>query len=158
MECANRFAILADTAEADESLQGKINFLHCTDVDPDASKGESLLKNTPIATSPQVSNHSVDKYDLELRFKPKHRNAVNLAKNNATFKRWNDQTTTKYGFILLGDFLCPEKDARNPCTADLCDTHKRVNECTNLSSFPIKGGQVGLIPSGLLGQPIKISH
>ena len=86
VECANRFAILADMEEADESLQGNTNFLHASDVDPDTPQGESPVRNTSVVTNPQVSNLSVDKYDLELRFKPKHRKAVHLAKHNATFK------------------------------------------------------------------------
>ena len=85
VEYANRFAILADTEEADKSLQGNTNFLHASDVDPDTPQGECPVRNTSVITNPQVTNHSVDKYDLELRFKPKHRNAVHLAKH-ATFK------------------------------------------------------------------------
>ena len=105
VECAIRFAILADTAEEDLSLQGNINYLIATDVDLEASQGVSPVKNTPVVRNPRVSTHSVDKYNLELRLKPKHRNAVSLAKDNATFKRWNGQTTTKYGFIPLGIFF-----------------------------------------------------
>ena len=80
-----------------------------------------------------MSTHSVDKYDLELRFKPKHRNAVHLAKNNATFKRWDDQTNTKYGFIPLGYFICPDKDNRKPHTADLLDIHNHVKSTGNFN-------------------------
>ena len=68
-----------------------------------------------------------------VKFKPKHRNAVNLAKHNATFKRWDDETTTKYGFILLGDFLCLDKDNRNPDTADLLDIHDHVKSTGNFN-------------------------
>ena len=80
-----------------------------------------------------MSTHLVDKYDLELRFKPKHRNVVSLAKDNATFKWWDDQTATKYGFIPLGDFLCLDQDARNPCTGDLLDIHNCVKSTGNFN-------------------------
>ena len=145
MECANRFAILADTEEADETTQGNTDFLHASDVDPDTLQGESPVRNTPVVANLQVSTHSVDKYDLELRFKPKHRNAVHLAKNNATFKRWDDQTNTKYGFIPLGDFICPDEDNRKPHTADLLDIHNHVKSTGN---FNFMDAQVS-VPSQL---------
>ena len=46
VECANRFAILAETEEVDESLQGNTNFFSATD----ASQGETRVKNTPVVT------------------------------------------------------------------------------------------------------------
>ena len=113
---------LCDKAEADESLKGKPNSVSSvvtdsqvsTDVDPEPTQGKSPTKNTLVITDPHVSTQPVDKHDLGLRFKPKHRNAINLAKDNATFKCWDDQTITKYGFIPLGASLVQIKMPKIP--------------------------------------------
>ena len=94
------------------------------EANPEATHGKSpAQKNIAKVADFQVSTHSVDRYNLELRFKPKHRNAINLAKDTATFKRFDEQTNTKYGFIPLGDLLCPEQDARNSCTCDMLEIY-----------------------------------
>ena len=51
-----------------------------------------------------------DKYDLELRFRPRHREHIAAAKQCDTFKLWNDQTQDKFGFIPLGDLTLPPID------------------------------------------------
>ena len=43
-----------------------------------------------------------DKYDLELRFKPKHRSKIQQAKANHTFQKWDRQMKGKFGFIPRG--------------------------------------------------------
>ena len=166
VECANRFAILARMEEVDESLQGKTNFLNCTDVDPDAFQGESPVKNTPVVTDPQVSNHPVNKYNLELRFKPKHRNAVNLAKTTllssvGMTKQLQNMVLFPWGtsFVLIKILGTHAQLISLIFTSVLnLQGQFQFHGCIDLSCFQVKGGQVGLIPRGLLGQPIEISH
>ena len=53
-----------------------------------------------------------DKYDLELRFKPKHWSKIHLAKANSTFQKWDNQIKGKFGFIPLGDLVLPNSDKK----------------------------------------------
>ena len=54
-----------------------------------------------------------------------------MAKDNATFKHWDDQTITKYGFNPLGHLLHPDQDAKNSCKGDLLDIHNCVKSTGN---------------------------
>ena len=44
-----------------------------------------------------------DKYDLELKFKSRHRQHIAEAKDNHIFQLWDKQDNDKYGFIPLRD-------------------------------------------------------
>ena len=90
-------------------------------------------ENCNIATGKQarkewVLSENADKYDLELRFKPRHREKIENAKDNATFQRWNTQTSGKYGFIPLGGLTKPHSDIRNPVIADITLLHNTVKD------------------------------
>ena len=53
-----------------------------------------------------------DKYDLQAMFRPCHRSTITAAGAVKTFQAWNAQTTDKYGFIPLGDFMLPESNEK----------------------------------------------
>ena len=67
-----------------------------------------------------------DKYDLELNFKPRHRQRIAHAKNNTTFNLCDKQTNDKYGFISLGDQILPEKNEKNKINLDRKKLHQIV--------------------------------
>ena len=69
-----------------------------------------------------------DKYDLELRFKPKHRSKIQQAKASPTFKKWDHQIKGKFGFIPLGDLVLPNSDDRNPPMKDIIALHNIVKQ------------------------------
>ena len=69
-----------------------------------------------------------DKYDLELRFKPKHRQRITESKTCNTFKKWDQQTEDKYGFIPLGKLNVPEFNAKNKFHSDLADLHDIIKK------------------------------
>ena len=64
---------------------------------------------------------------------------IENAKNNATFQRWNTQTSGKYGFIPLGDLTKPHSDIRNPAIADITLLHNTVK---NVNTHNFLGAQV----------------
>ena len=77
----------------------------------------------------QDNNHvnlETDKYDLELRFRPRHRQQIAAAANNSTFVSWNDQTQAKFGFIPLGDLTLPTIDLQKQSTENIFDIHRRI--------------------------------
>ena len=75
------------TKNSDGNVEGESN---------DSSKSisaSSLRRRRP------VSSGQVDKYDLDLRFRPRHQSKIACAKDCVTFQKWNDQNCEKYGFI-----------------------------------------------------------
>ena len=82
----------------------------------------------------QDSNHvnlETDKYDLELRFRPRHRQQIAAAATNSTFVSWNDQTQDKFGFIPLGDLTLPTIDLQKQSTENIFDIHHRIKVSGN---------------------------
>ena len=67
-----------------------------------------------------------DKYDLDLRFRPRHREAVAKAKNCKLFKDWDKQTSDKYGFIPLSEMVLPEKNNKNSSLATIFNIHRTI--------------------------------
>ena len=104
LKCSNSFKILADKVDAKQMLEGKQNLISFTQADLEPTQGKSLVKTTVNITDSQVSTNTVDKHNMNLSFKPKHRNDINLAVDNATLKTWDGQIATKYGFFPLGTF------------------------------------------------------
>ena len=106
IECSNRFAVLTvDNNETKSCICTETN-VTCTKTDLKHPKGELKVKRSDSFDGPPFSAHSGDKYDLELRFKQKHRDIVTSEKNNKTFKDWDSQTSGKNGFIPLGEPGC----------------------------------------------------
>ena len=100
-----------------------LNVIECSH-----TTGEFNDKPACKADVPRLSTLLGDKYDLELKFKLKHRAVINSAKNNDTFKAWDGQNTSKYGFIPLGELSCPDKDIKNCTDSDLITIHNQVKE------------------------------
>ena len=74
-----------------------------------------------------------DKYDLELRFKPKYRQRVSEAKHIATFKNWDQQMDDKYGFVPLGDLRIPDRNHKNPSICNMKILHETVKNSKNFN-------------------------
>ena len=145
VKCLNRFAVLLnhnnvcrDAVQANDKQI--LNVTNCS-----RTAGESYDKPACKADVPRLSTVSGDKYDLELRFKLKHRPVINAAKNNDTFRAWDNQNTGKYGFIPLGEFQCPEKDSKKCTDGDLITIHNYVKET---KKFNFMGAQI-CVPSQL---------
>ena len=102
------------TKISDRNVEGELN---------DSSKNSfalSLQRRRP------VSSNQVDKYDLDLRFRPRHQSKIASAKDCATFQKWNDQNCEKFGFIPLGNILLPPVDLNNISKEKFFDVHRRV--------------------------------
>ena len=74
-----------------------------------------------------------DKYDLELRFKPKYRQRISEAKHICMFKNWDNQMEDKYGFVPLGDILVPERNDKNPTIQNIKTLHQAVKNSKNFN-------------------------
>ena len=57
-----------------------------------------MAHNTSKCTD---NTQDLDKYELDLRFRPRHRHKIQEAKNCQIFKLWDSQTQDKFGFIPL---------------------------------------------------------
>ena len=67
-----------------------------------------------------------DKYDLDLRFRPRHRDKIEAAQDCVTFQNWDAQNSEKFGFIPLGDLLLPPIDLKNVTKEKIFDVHRRI--------------------------------
>ena len=76
---------------------------------------------------------SDEKYDLELRFKPRHRQRIGKAKNNSTFQLWDNQTKDKYGYISLGDLMIPERNDKNKSISNIKVLHETIKKSKNFN-------------------------
>ena len=95
---------------------------------------KTSIKNTGKNSSKEfILKEYEDKYDLELRFKPKYRQRVSEAKNNCTFKNWDNQMEEKYGFVPLGDILVPKRDDKNPAIGNIKALHQTVKNSKNFN-------------------------
>ena len=79
-----------------------------TYVNSQGSKGSS---NDNQGVKNSVDSNS-DKYDLDLRFRPRHREAVAKATNCELFRTWDSQTADKYGFIPLSEMIVPKTNRK----------------------------------------------
>ena len=67
-----------------------------------------------------------DKYDLDLRFRPRHREKIMAAQDCVTFQNWDAQHSEKFGFIPLGDLLLPPINLKNVTKEKVFDVHRRI--------------------------------
>ena len=72
------------------------------------------------------SDSNLDKYDLDLRFRPRHRETVARAKFYQLFKNWDNQTVDKYGFIPLLEMVLPDENRKNSSLATIFDVYKSI--------------------------------
>ena len=77
-------------------------------------------------------NNTPDKYELDLQFRPRHREQIASAYNCETFKLWNTQNQDKFGFIPLGDLIMPAIDLQKHSQETIFDIHRRINVLTPL--------------------------
>ena len=91
-----------------------------------------------------VTKGQGDKYDLDLRFRPRHRDKIVTAQDCVTFQKWDDQNSDKFGFILLGDLMLPSIDLKSVTKEKIFDVHRRVKAS---GTFNFMKSQIWL-PSG----------
>ena len=101
-----------------------------TYVNSQGSKGSS---NDNQGVKNSVDSNS-DKYDLDLRFRPRHREAVAKATNCELFRTWDSQTADKYGFIPLSEMIVPKTNRKNSSLATIFDIHRSIVD-TNTHNF-----------------------
>ena len=105
---------------------------------PQTVSNANFQSSKMSANTNQAVKNSVDlncdKYDLDLRFRPRHREAVAKAKNCKSFKDWDSQTSDKYGFIPLSDMILPKKNRKNSSLATIFDIHRSIVD-TNTHNF-----------------------
>ena len=77
---------------------------------------------------------TTDKYELDLQFRPRHREQISSARNCNTFKLWNSQTEDKFGFIPLGDLTLPSIDLQKYSQENIFDIH-RWNKVSGTHNF-----------------------
>ena len=96
---------------------------------------QSRIKNTGKKFTKEVflKKEYEDKYDLELRFKPKYRQRVSEAKHIGTFKNWDNQMEDKYGFVPLGDIHVPDRNNKNPSIGNIKFLHETVKNSKNFN-------------------------
>ena len=94
-------------------------------------EGESNNSNKNTSASPLQHRSTFppgleDKYDLDLRFRPRHQKKIASAKHCVTLQNWNDQNCEKFGFIPLGEILLPPVDLNNISKEKIFDVHRRI--------------------------------
>ena len=92
-------------------------------------EGESNNSNKNTSASPLQHRCTFppgqeDKYDLDLRFRPRHQQKIASAKHCVTFQNWNDQNCEKFGFIPLDEILLPTVDLNNISKERFFDVHR----------------------------------
>ena len=73
-----------------------------------------------------VNTQDPDKYVLDLRFRPRHRQKIQVAKDCNTFNLWDTQTNDKFGFIPLQDQILPTSQTTDLYFTDLLEAHKII--------------------------------
>ena len=89
---------------------------------------KSVASNRGKCSQKYVLIENQDKYDLELRFIPRHTLKIIAAQSCATFKRWDEETADKYGFIPLGDLLVADQNENTNTIPDIVTLHEKVKE------------------------------
>ena len=90
--------------------------------------GPSSLLGTHTDTHCRSCNPNIEKYDLELKFKPKYREVIDKAKDYPIFKLWDSQMSDKYGFIPLGDQMIPNTKLKCHSTKIILDIHREITK------------------------------
>ena len=89
----------------------------------DKGKNKNVFTNTNVEHNQKsdwqintcdyaIDQCNSDKYQLDLRFRPRHRQNIAKAKNVDIFKQWDGQLEYKYGFIQLSEMLVPNKNEK----------------------------------------------
>ena len=111
-----------DTVESDTG--------HSDTVGGDSSRA-SMLKalNTWVDDRHfPASTATVDKYDLALRFKSKHKKKIEQAKNSEIFQLWDKPTVGKFGYISLTGQVVAKNQQFSQVNSDLLQVHHKVKQ------------------------------
>ena len=92
-----------------------------------------------------ATNTTVDKYDLALRFKSKHKNKIEQSANSEILKLWDGQTVGKFGYIPLTEQVVVSDQQISPVNPDLLQVHGKVKQT---GTYNFLGAQIP-IPSQL---------
>ena len=95
-----------------------------TVVSPEATVAMSVNQSNIL------DDHSSDpdKYAMDLRFRPRHRNKIKEAKNCQIFKLWDKQVSDKFGYIPLQDQILPSTDQRNTGVENVLKMHDIISK------------------------------
>ena len=100
-------------------------------------QGTVVSPETTVTVSLNQSNilddHSSDpdKYAMDLRFRPRHRNRIQEAKNCEVFKLWDKQVSDKFGYIPLQDQILPSRDQRITGVDNVLKIHEIISKSNN---------------------------
>ena len=129
----NRFSALATEQEV-------ISLPQCDDLPECTQVLHSKLQTNPIFNinknkydpgaadylDATVTSSDPDKYELDLRFRPRHRQKIHEANGCDIFKLWDSQTQDKFGFIPLQDQILPQIQKLNAHCTDLLAAHNII--------------------------------
>ena len=91
--------------------------------------GMSKALNTRVDGGQLLApNITVDKYDLALRFKSKHKDKIEQSADSQIFKLWNSQTMGKFGYIPLTEQVLPKLHQTSLVTSELLNIHQIVKQ------------------------------
>ena len=96
------------------------------DVQGECPCDSSSTENVQLRRRRSVTDGQNDKYDLDLRFRPRHRDKIVTAQDCVTFQKWDSQNSEKFGFIPLGDLMLPSINLKNITEEKIFDVHRRI--------------------------------
>ena len=117
--------ILELSQEKVKSIDASVENLN-QDVPGESPLHSSITQNDHMRRHHFVTNGQGDKYDLDLRFRPRHREKIVTAQDCVPFQKWDAQNSDKFGFIPLGDLMLPSIDLKNVTKEKIFDVHRRV--------------------------------
>ena len=82
-----------------------------------------------------------DKYNLGLQVKVHNKQRIQEARSDPTYKKWDEQTDDKFGFISLGPLVIPNSDKRRYMGSD---TIKLYDITRNETKFNFLSAQIQL--------------
>ena len=138
--------LIVNQTETKKLTQEAVQDLHCVNTGSmQSDKGESVTDSNYVHEPSRQRRRSssdgqVDKYDLDLRFRPRHKDKIVAAQNCVTFQNWEDQNSEKFGFIPLGYLMLPSIDFKNVTKENIYDVHRRikVSGTFNFMKLPIQ--------------------
>ena len=134
VKCSNKFAILSVDINV---LKDHVNAQETevlTVTDPSQTKGESSGKITQKLNIPHLSAQSSNKYDLELRSKPKHTYIINSAKIMIHSRPGIVKIPTSMVLFPWRTFAARIMTIKNCNDSDLIAIHNRLKQQENSTS------------------------
>ena len=118
-QLANKVKIKTSVSNGNVSNDTRCNYAGELEVTGDLSKNSVRRRREAVSCE-------TDKYELDLRFKTRHRDIIASASECNTFKNWNDQNHDKFGFIPLGDLILPSIELKKHNKEKIFDIHRRI--------------------------------